>query len=85
MKGAHLADRIIVALDVPDETVALQWVERLPEVRWWKVGLELFTAAGPRMLTYLKQRHKSIFFGPEIPRHPPNGGPCMPSGGRLWG
>jgi orotidine-5'-phosphate decarboxylase len=61
MKGAHLADRIIVALDVPDETVALQWVERLPEVRWWKVGLELFTAAGPRMLTYLKQRHKSIF------------------------
>jgi len=61
MSGTHPADRIIVALDVPDETTALQWVERLPEVRWWKVGLELFTAAGPRILTQLKQRHKSIF------------------------
>ncbi len=61
MKTAQLAERIIVALDVPDGETALQWVERLPQVRWWKVGLELFTAAGPAILYQLKQRHKSIF------------------------
>ncbi|APB33463.1 orotidine 5'-phosphate decarboxylase [Gloeomargarita lithophora Alchichica-D10] len=55
------ADRIIVALDVPDGDTALRWVERLPEVRWWKVGLELFTAAGPGIINQLKQRQKSVF------------------------
>ncbi|MEN9215722.1 MAG: orotidine-5'-phosphate decarboxylase [Gloeomargarita sp. HHBFW_bins_162] len=54
-------DRIIVALDVPDVKTALEWVERLPQVRWWKVGLELFTAAGSTIIRELKQREKSIF------------------------
>ncbi|WAS05553.1 orotidine-5'-phosphate decarboxylase [Gloeomargaritales cyanobacterium VI4D9] len=61
MNPTGLADRIIVALDVPDADTALSWVERLPAVRWWKVGLELFTAAGPAILTQLKRREKSIF------------------------
>jgi len=61
MKPTSLADRIMVALDVPDADTALTWVERLPGVQWWKVGLELFTAAGPAILTQLKRRGKSIF------------------------
>lgn len=61
MSPGNLADRIIVALDVPDADTALQWVERLPAVRWWKVGLELFTAAGVKVITELKRREKSVF------------------------
>jgi orotidine-5'-phosphate decarboxylase len=61
MKSVDLAERIIVALDVPDGETALRWVERLPAVQWWKVGLELFTAAGPGILTQLKRHQKSIF------------------------
>ncbi|MEN9206677.1 MAG: orotidine-5'-phosphate decarboxylase [Gloeomargarita sp. GMQP_bins_120] len=56
-----LARRIIVALDVADGESALAWVDRLPQVQWWKVGLELFTAAGPGILRELKARQKSIF------------------------
>ena len=40
---------ILFALDVPDLTSALAWVERLRgTVGGFKVGLELFSAAGPR-------------------------------------
>ncbi|MCS6782000.1 MAG: orotidine-5'-phosphate decarboxylase [Gloeomargarita sp. SKYBB_i_bin120] len=59
--ASALAERLIVALDVPDRETALGWVERLPQVQWWKVGLELFTAAGPVILTDLKARRKSVF------------------------
>ncbi|MDW8466849.1 MAG: orotidine-5'-phosphate decarboxylase [Chloroherpetonaceae bacterium] len=56
-----LAERIIVALDVADWETALAWLNRLPQVQWWKVGLELFTAVGPAILTELKARQKSVF------------------------
>jgi orotidine-5'-phosphate decarboxylase len=36
-------------------------VDRLPQVLWWKVGLELFTAVGPQILQALKERGKRIF------------------------
>lgn len=52
---------IIVPLDVNNETEALAWVEALPEVTWWKVGLELFVSTGPSILEQLKQRGKKIF------------------------
>jgi orotidine-5'-phosphate decarboxylase len=55
------ADRIIVALDVATEGEALALVERLPQVSFWKVGLELFVSSGPSILKQLKQRHKRIF------------------------
>ncbi|MEN9215654.1 MAG: orotidine-5'-phosphate decarboxylase [Gloeomargarita sp. DG02_4_bins_56] len=61
MSPENLANRIIVALDVPDGDTALQWVEHLPDVRWWKVGLELFTAAGVPIIRELKRREKSVF------------------------
>lgn len=55
------ADRIIVPLDVPDEAAALDLLDRLPEVQFWKVGLELFVATGASLLTTLKSRDKKIF------------------------
>lgn len=55
------ADRIIVPLDVPTEPEAIALVDRLPQVLFWKVGLELFVSSGPRVLNQLKEREKRIF------------------------
>ncbi len=54
-------DKIIVALDVADEESAIALIDRLESVTFWKVGLELFTSAGPRILQVLKSRQKRIF------------------------
>jgi orotidine-5'-phosphate decarboxylase len=44
-------ERVIFALDVPDADEALKWVERLNgRVGAFKVGLELFTSAGPELV-----------------------------------
>ena len=54
-------ERIIVPLDVPDAASAIALVDRLPQVGFWKVGLELFTSTGPSILELLKSRQKQIF------------------------
>ncbi|MFP4133433.1 MAG: orotidine-5'-phosphate decarboxylase [Halothece sp.] len=54
-------ERLIVPLDVPDLESAIAQVEALPDVTFWKVGLELFVSAGPPILDYLKQHNKRIF------------------------
>jgi orotidine-5'-phosphate decarboxylase len=56
-----VAERIIVPLDVPTEAHAIALVEQLPQVRFWKVGLELFVSSGPTILQVLKERQKRIF------------------------
>jgi len=53
--------RIIVPLDVPDVESAIALLDQLPQVVWWKVGLELFTSTGPTILEVLKSRQKRIF------------------------
>lgn len=53
--------RIIVALDVPNLERAIALVNQLPQVVFWKVGLELFTSTGPKILEVLKSRQKHIF------------------------
>ena len=55
------SDKIIVPLDVPDLSSAIALVEKLPEVNFWKVGLELFVATGADILKYLKDKDKRIF------------------------
>ena len=59
----HLArQRLIVALDVPDARAAAELAARLEDTcQWFKVGLELFTAAGPAVLEPLLKRGHSIF------------------------
>jgi orotidine-5'-phosphate decarboxylase len=55
-------DRLIVALDVPDAEAAINLVSQLePCCHWFKVGLELFVAAGPQVLEPLVARGHSIF------------------------
>jgi orotidine-5'-phosphate decarboxylase len=54
-------DRIIVPLDVPNLDRAKEWVDLLPEVRFWKVGLELFVSGGAPILALLRQRGCRIF------------------------
>ena len=54
-------DRIIVPLDVPTEQEAIALVEQLPQVTFWKVGLELFVSTGPSIIRFLKNQQKRIF------------------------
>lgn len=55
-------ERLIVALDVPDATAALALVNRLEgSCSWFKVGLELFVAAGPAILEPILERGHSVF------------------------
>lgn len=63
MRSANLspAERIIVPLDVPTVDAAVELIERLPQVTFWKVGLELFVSSGASVLQALKQRQKRIF------------------------
>ncbi|WP_370538773.1 orotidine-5'-phosphate decarboxylase [Synechococcus elongatus] len=61
MTGLEPRDRIIVPLDVPDAEAAIALIDRLPEARFFKVGLELFVATGATVLEALKQRNKKIF------------------------
>lgn len=57
-----MKSELIVALDVPtaDEIPAI--VNALPErITYYKIGLELFAAAGPDALTFLADRGKRVF------------------------
>jgi orotidine-5'-phosphate decarboxylase len=55
-------ERLIFALDVPEWSEAESWVERLaPYFGTFKVGLELFIAAGPDAVRRLAERGLSIF------------------------
>ncbi|AFZ18130.1 orotidine-5'-phosphate decarboxylase [Allocoleopsis franciscana] len=54
-------DQIIVPLDVPTEQEAIALVEQLPQVTFWKVGLELFVSTGPGIIRFLKNQQKRVF------------------------
>ncbi len=53
---------MIVALDFPTETEALSMVELLlPDVQYFKVGLELFVASGPAVVRAIKDMGAAVF------------------------
>ena len=55
-------DRLIVALDFPAPKFALSLVDRLDgRCRWFKVGLELYIAAGPAIVEKLCGMGYSVF------------------------
>ncbi len=55
-------DRIIVALDAPTAADALAMVHRIgPACTFYKVGLELYTAAGPQVVASLRALDKRVF------------------------
>ena len=54
--------RLIVALDVPDRSAALRCVDILSgRVGYFKLGLEIFTAEGPRLVEEIRDRGERIF------------------------
>ena len=55
-------ERLIVALDFPTANDALRMVDRLDGAcQWFKVGLELYLAAGSSIVSTLKERGFSVF------------------------
>ncbi len=53
---------VIVALDVPDAGAVPPLLRQLPpEIRWVKVGLELYTAAGPDIVRTLTASGRRVF------------------------
>jgi orotidine-5'-phosphate decarboxylase len=55
-------DRIIVALDVPSKKEALALVSQLGgQISFFKVGLQLYTAAGPDLVREIVARGLSVF------------------------
>ena len=55
------SEKLIVALDGMDKEKVFKLIEKIPELVWVKVGLELFVSEGPDILTILKDKGKKIF------------------------
>ena len=55
------AEALILALDRPDAASALALAAAIPGLRWVKVGLELFSAAGPQVVAQLRDRGLRVF------------------------
>jgi orotidine-5'-phosphate decarboxylase len=54
--------RLIVALDVSDRAAAIKAVERLSgHVGFFKIGLEIFAAEGPRLVQEIRDRGENVF------------------------
>jgi orotidine-5'-phosphate decarboxylase len=57
-----LRERLIVALDVPEEKTALELVETLGEsVKFYKIGLQLLTVGGIDLAKKLEAKKKDVF------------------------
>lgn len=57
-----MSPQLVVALDLPTSQNLTGLLRALPgEIAWFKVGLELFTAEGPRALEPLRAQGKKIF------------------------
>ena len=55
-------DRVVIALDVPGEREALAWAARLAgRVGFFKIGLQLFTAAGPALVSRIASEFGPVF------------------------
>ncbi len=62
VQGRGAADRLIIALDVPTLQGAARLIDVLAaEAVWFKIGSELFTAAGPRAVEMVLARERKVF------------------------
>jgi orotidine-5'-phosphate decarboxylase len=55
------SDCLILALDGLGPEAALELVDAIPQLRWVKVGLELFTLGGPVVVRQLRERGLRLF------------------------
>tara|TARA_B100000212_G_scaffold245650_1_gene187550 strand:- start:429 stop:1151 length:723 start_codon:yes stop_codon:yes gene_type:complete len=54
-------DKIILALDGLNKNEIINFLDKCPQIRWVKVGLELFCREGPEIIKILKKMKKKIF------------------------
>ena len=60
-KRSNSEDKVILAIDGLDLNQAKLLLEKCPNIKWVKVGLELFVREGPRIIEILKSLDKKIF------------------------
>jgi orotidine-5'-phosphate decarboxylase len=81
---AGRSEQLIVALDLPEAAPALALAAQLSaSVQWFKVGLELYLAAGDRVVNELKQRGHSVFLDLKLHDIPNTVASAIRSLGRL--
>ncbi len=62
MSSITATERLILALDMPEHDYALEIVDKYSDyINIFKVGLELFTSCGPRIVEDIKKRGKKVF------------------------
>ncbi len=82
--GASARDRLIVALDVPTQTEALELVRELsPEVGFFKIGLQLYTAEGPETVRAILATGAKVFLDLKLHDIPNTVGRAVESASRL--
>ncbi len=55
-------EKLIISLDVPELNYALELLDKFEDqIEIYKVGLELFTSAGPKIIEELHKRNKRVF------------------------
>ena len=54
-------EKLILALDGMDKSEAFRLIKDLPDLRWGKVGLELFVSAGPEVIFALRDMGVRVF------------------------
>ena len=55
------AEKLILALDGMQRKEVFSLIAQIPELRWVKIGLELFTSCGPAIISDLRELGLSIF------------------------
>jgi len=61
MKEITSEEKIILAIDGLDIYEAKELLDRCPKIKWVKVGLELFTKEGPKVIKIFKDLNKKVF------------------------
>jgi orotidine-5'-phosphate decarboxylase len=78
------ADKIIVALDVPTKDAALELVQKLkPEISFYKIGLQLYTTAGPTIVREVLATGANVFLDLKLHDIPNTVARAVESAGHL--
>ena len=60
------SEKIILALDGLNKNEIINFLKKCPQIRWVKVGLELFCKEGPEIIKILRKMGKKIFLDLKI-------------------
>ena len=66
MNNHSSEEKIILALDGLNKNEIINFLKKCPQIRWVKVGLELFCKEGPEIIKILRKMGKKIFLDLKI-------------------